>query len=179
MKSYLQVAACALLLLAMPKANAGLGPRTISTQEFDPGTSLVFQVDADKVAAAFKDAVADRKWKMLYEGSEPPKKGHSYFSNASGNPFSFRTGDKAAWEKAKAEGLEPKAYLQAKTPTSAFSFGAELFVVVYQAKDSGSFVSIAASTSQIKEKKKLESYISDIAKSLNEKLGNASATAAP
>ena len=179
MKSYLQVVACLLLLLAVPKADAGLGPRTISTQEFDPGSSLVFQADADKVAAAFKDAVADRKWKMLYEGNEPPDRGHSYFSNASANPFSFRTGDKAAWEKAKAEGLMPKAYLQAKTPTSAFSFGAELFVVIYQAKQSGSCVSIAASTSQIKEKKKLEGYISEIARSLNEKLGNAGGSAAP
>jgi len=158
------------MLLAVPVAHAGLGPKAVSTQDFDPGSSLIFQADAQQVAAAIKEIVAEQKWKLLYEGAEQPKKNYSFFSNAYANPITYRSADKAAWEKAKADDLEPRAYLQAKTPTSAFSFGAEIFVIVYQSKESGSLVSIAASTSQIKEKKKLEGYISDLAKSLNDKL---------
>lgn len=158
----------AFLLLSAPSAFAGLGPKTISSQEFDPGSSLVFQANAADVAAAVKAFVADKKWKLLYEGAELPKKNHGHFANT--YAFSGRSADKEAWAKAGAAELKPAAYLQAKTPTSAFSFGAELFVVVYERPEGGAIVSIAASTSQIAEKKKLEGYIGELAAALNEKL---------
>lgn len=158
-------------MLLASTAFAKLGPETLSSQEIDPGSSLIFQVGAQDVGTTAKAVFSEKKWKLLYEGNELPKKNHGMFSNA--HAFSGRSGDKAAWEKASAAGLEPRVYLQAKTPTSAFSFGTELFVVVYESKEAGSLVSIVASTSQIAEKKKMQSYISELAAMLNEKLGTA------
>ena len=168
MKRFMRVLVCLALLSAASFAQAGLGAKTISTQEFDPGGSLVFQAKTEEVVAATKAFVSEKKWKVLYEGTELPKKNHGMFANTRG--FTGRSTDKEAWAKAAAAGLKPKAYVQAKTPISAFSFGAELFVVVYESEDGGSIVSIAGSTSQIAEKKKLESYIGEIVTALNEKL---------
>ena len=60
--------------------------------------------------------------------------------------------------------------LQAKTPTSAFSFGAELFVTLFESPENGSVVQVSSSSSQVLEKKKLEAYIDELAALLNEKL---------
>lgn len=161
---------CLLMVLAAPAALAKLGPETVSTHEFDADSSLVFQAAPDAVVTASKDVFAEKKWKLLYEGAELPKKNHGMFSNM--HAFSGRSGDKAAWEKATAAGMNPRFYLQAKTPTSAFSFGAELFVVVYESPEGGSLVSIVASTSQALEKKKMRDYIASLASELNMKLGS-------
>jgi len=64
--------------------------------------------------------------------------------------------------------MPPKHFITGKTPTSAFSFGAELFITVFEAPDSGSVVSIAASTSQVIEKDKLELYINEYTDLLNQ-----------
>ncbi|MEH6421049.1 hypothetical protein [Pseudomonas sp. CGJS7] len=168
MKRLMQALALVGLVAVASWAQAGLGAKTISTQEFDPGGSLVFQAKPEDVAAAAKAFVEEKKWKVLYEGAELPKKNHGMFANTSG--FSGRSTDKEAWAKANEAGLKPKAFLQAKTPTSAFSFGAELFVVVYESGEGGSIVAIAGSTSQMTEKKKLEGYIGEIVTALNEKL---------
>ncbi|MGO1073628.1 hypothetical protein [Lysobacter sp. CA199] len=168
MKRWMQALVCLGLLVVASWAQAGLGAKTISTQEFDPGGSLVFQAKSEDVAAAAKAFLAEKKWKVLYEGAELPKKNHGMFANTRG--FTGRSTDKEAWAKAGEAGLKPTAYLQAKTPTSAFSFGAELFLVVYESGDGGSIVSIAGSTSQMLEKKKLEGYIGEIVTALNEKL---------
>lgn len=157
-----------LMMLVASSAVAKLGPEVVSTHEFDPGSSLVFQAEPEAVVAAIKAVIAERKWKVLYEGAELPQKNHGMFSNM--HAFSGRSGDRAAWERAASVGLSPSFHLQAKTQTSAFSFGTELFVVVYASPENGTLVSIAASTSQVVEKKKMRDYIIGLASDLNGKL---------
>jgi hypothetical protein len=66
--------------------------------------------------------------------------------------------------------MAPKHFITGKTPTSAFSFGAELFITVFESPNSGSVVSISASTSQVLEKDKLELYINQYTDLLNQKI---------
>ncbi len=66
--------------------------------------------------------------------------------------------------------MPPKWYVQAKTPTRALTFGAELFITVFEAPDHGSVVVVTASTSQLREKDKLEAYIGDFTAALNSKI---------
>ena len=164
MKS-LWVGALALLSLA---AHADLKPRSVTSFDLPVQGELIFTASVDDASAAIKEVVAERKWKVLYEGDELPKKNYAPFSNTA--PFDGKNYDRIAWDKSTQGPMPPKKYLQAKTPTSAFSFGAELFVTVFEAPNGGSVVAITASTSQIKEKNKLETYIDEFAKSLNQRI---------
>lgn len=146
---------------------AALEPKTVSSAEVGDVTHLEFRAEPNDAAEAVKAAIAEKKWKLLYSGAEMPEKNHGYFSN---QRVSGASDDPAAWQKADQVAMKPTAYLQAKTPTSAFSFGAELFIVVYAKGEGGTAVSIAASTSQIIEKKKLGTYISELSTSLDQRL---------
>ena len=158
-----------MLVLAMTGLTgcAALEPRTVSSSEAGDVSHLEFRAAPDDAAQAVRAAIADKKWKLLYSGSELPNDNHGHFSNAH---VSGASADPAAWQKADQVAMKPTAYLQAKTPTSAFSFGAELFVVVYARDDGGTAISIAASTSQMLEKKKLGGYISELGASLEQRL---------
>ena len=144
-----------------------LKPRTVSSAEAGEASRLEFQSGPDSAAAAAKAAIAEQKWKLLYSGTERPKDDHGFQSN---NHFSGETDDQLAWSKSDQAGLKPTAYLQAKTPTSAFSWGAELFVVVYATDTGGSTIAISASTSQALENDKLGSYIRQLGSAIDQRL---------
>lgn len=144
-----------------------LKPRTVSSAETGAPSRLEFQAGPEAVMAAAQVAIAEQKWKLLYSGTERPKDDHGFQSN---NHFGGETDDQLAWSKSDQAGLEPTAYLQAKTPTSAFSWGAELFVIVYATDTGGSVIAISASTSQALEKEKLGSYISQLGTAIDQRL---------
>jgi hypothetical protein len=156
------------LALVSLTAGADLKPRTVTSGELPEQGELIFTASVDDTFAAIKQVAAGRTWKLLYEGDEPPKKEHAYFSNSA--PLSGKSYDRIAWDKSAQGPMPPKKYLQAKTPTSAFSFGAELFVTVFEAPNGGSVVAITASTSQVREKDKLEGYIEAFTADLNLKV---------
>lgn len=147
---------------------AALEPKTVSSVEAGDVTHMEFRAGPEDAAEAVRAAIADKKWKLLYSGADLPKENHGFFSN---HRMSGASADGAAWQKADQVAMKPAVYLQAKTPTSAFSFGAELFIVVYdRGEGGGTAVSIAASTSQMLEKKKLGTYISELRTSLDQRL---------
>jgi len=148
-------------------ACANLEPKTISSSELPLQKQLIFKAGVDETFAATKQVFADKGWKLLYEGAEPPKREYAYFSNR--GPFDGSY-DRLAWGKSTAGPQPPRKYLEAKTPTSAFSFGAELFVALFEGPDGGSAVAITASTSQMNEKDKLESYIGEFTTLLTQKV---------
>jgi hypothetical protein len=158
-----------LLLLAFGlSACAALQPKTVTSSDLDVQGRLIFKANVDSTFEATKQAFAAKGWKLLYEGTEVPRRGFSYFSNS--DPISGKSYDRIAWDKTLNSTLPPRKYLQAKTPTSAFSFGAELFVTLFESPENGSVVQVSSSSSQVLEKKKLEAYIDELAALLNEKL---------
>ncbi|MGF6420147.1 hypothetical protein ABH900_003666 [Stenotrophomonas sp. AN71] len=90
-----------------------LKPRTVSSAETGAPSRLEFQAGPEAVMAAAQVAIAEQKWKLLYSGTERPKDDHGFQSN---NHFGGETDDQLAWSKSDQAGLEPTAYLQAKTP---------------------------------------------------------------
>jgi hypothetical protein len=155
-----------LLLAILISACANLEPKTVSSSDLGTQGKLIFKDDVAQTIDATKKAFSENGWKILYEGSEPPQKDYAYFSNR--DPFSDKSYDRIAWDQALSSTMPPKHFITGKTPTSAFSFGAELFITIFEAPDSGSVVSIAASTSQVVEKDKLELYINEYADLLNQ-----------
>lgn len=152
-------------------ACTGLEPTSTSSSELDLQKNLQFTDSSTELIAATKSSFSDNKWKVLYEGETLPDRNYSTFSNMNYNVFapSDNNYDQVAIDKALSSDQAPSYYLQAKTPTSAFSYGAEIFVVIYDAKNNGSVASIAASSGQGLEKKKLPGYISQLAEQLNTK----------
>jgi hypothetical protein len=157
-----------LLMTMLISSYANLEPRTVSSNNFDTQGKLIFKAAVTQTVVATKKAFSEKGWKILYEGSEPPKKDYAYFSNR--EPFSGKSYDRIAWDKSLSSTMAPKHFITGKTPTSAFSFGAELFITVFESPNSGSVVSISASTSQVLEKDKLELYINQYTDLLNQKI---------
>lgn len=157
-----------LILVAGISACAELRPKTVTSSDLDVQGALIFKSSVDKTFDAIKGVISEKKWKLLYEGDEPPKQDYGYFSNQ--DPFSTESYDRIAWDRSLSSTMAPKKFLQAKTPTSAFSYGAEIFVTLFESPDKGTVVSVSTSTSQIIEKDKLETYINEFAQSLNEKV---------
>lgn len=155
-----------LAVLALP-ACANLQPKTVTSSDRDVQSTLVFKASTDETGKAIKEVLSEKRWKLLYEGEQPPKNEYSYFSNRS--PLSDESYDRIAWDKSLNSTMPPRKYLQAKTPTNAFSFGAELFITLFESPEKGTVVSITASTSQIIEKDKLDGYIDEFAAQLNKK----------
>lgn len=144
-----------------------LKPRTVSSAEAGAVSRLEFQASPETAAAAVKAAIAEQQWKLLYSGAQKPKENHGFQSN---NHFSGETDDLLAWGKAEQADLKPVAYLQAKTPISAFSWGAELFIVVHATGTGGSAITLSASTSQALEKEKLGDYMSQLGNAIDQHL---------
>lgn len=144
---------------------AGLEPKTISSADLGMQEELVFAVSEENAVEATRGVFAEQGWKMLYEGASPPQKDYAYFSNR--HPLSDKSYDKAAWDESLTSTAAPTYFITGKTPTSAFSYGAELFITVYAVASGGSAVSISAATSQVNEKKKLEMYIQQYTAGVN------------
>ena len=148
---------------------SSLDPVAVSSSDVGIEEGLIFSSDFQAVVAATKDSFKEKKWKLLYEGETLPDKNYSHFSNMSHNPFNPSEAanyDQIAIDMVLEPGVAPSYYLQAKTPTSAFSYGAELFVVVYEGESGGSAIRISASSGQALEKKKLGTYIEELAGSI-------------
>ena len=162
-----------LALMMLILACSSLEPVATSSNDLNLQESLKFSGKTPDLIAATKKAFSENDWKILYEGETLPKKNYSTFSNMSHNPFMSPRGaeyDQIAIDKALSTNQAPSYYLQAKTPTSAFSFGAEIFVVVFEGDPSGSATAIAASSGQALEKKKLGSYIQQLTDQLNSRI---------
>lgn len=157
--------ACVIALVASLSVSAQLKPRTVSSSDLPVEGELIFMASADDTFAAVKQVIEERRWKLLYEGSELPDKERAYFSNIAA--FSGKSYDRIAWDRSTEGPMPPRWYVQAKTPTRALTFGAELFITVFEAPNQGSVVVITASTSQVREKDKLEGYIGELAAALN------------
>lgn len=147
---------------------AGLAPKTIGSSDLEAQGQLIFKSPVKETVRATKSVVGDMHWRLLYEGEQLPKRGYSYFSNR--DPLTGRSYDRAAWDAALSSQMVAKYYIQAKTPTSAFSYGSELFFVIFESPNGGSVVSLSASSGQVNEKNKLESYINNYASSINQKI---------
>lgn len=143
---------------------ANLNPVSTSSKELDLEKQLVTDLPVDELELKLHNIFKDLKWSMLYEGEKIPNRSLSGYSNR--NPMHSSNFDLLAWEKALKSDVAPYKFIQLKTPTSLSSYGASIFVVIYK-KDNGSELSVAASTGQIAEKKKLSSYILEISNRLN------------
>ncbi len=154
-------------LISLSACNA-LQPEAMSSSDLPVAGDLIFKAKVDDTIAASKAVLEDKKWKLLYEGAENPTKNYSYFSNTA--PFNSKDYDRMTWDMALNSEIAPKQYIQAKTPTNLISFGAELFITIFESPDEGSIVAIAASSSQLAEKKKLGTYIGEFSTLLNEKI---------
>ena len=143
-------------------------PRTVSSNDLPVQSELIFVASPDESLAALKAVVEGLDWKLLYEGNELPPKEYAYFSNSAA--LSGKSYDRIAWDRSSEGEMPPKWYVQAKTKTTAMSFGAELFVTVFETPNQGSVVAITASSSQAREKNRLETYIDGFAKELNGKI---------
>jgi hypothetical protein len=143
-------------------------PRTVSSSDLPVQGELIFVASPDETLAAVKAVLEALDWKLLYDGNELPTKEYAYFSNSAA--FSGKSYDRIAWDRSSEGEMPPKWYVQAKTKTTAMSFGAELFVTVFEAPNQGSVVVITASSSQLREKNRLETYIDGFAKELNGKI---------
>jgi hypothetical protein len=142
-----------LLLAIALSACSALSPKVVSSSDLGIEEQLVFKASVDATLQMTKQVLADKGWKLSYEGTEPP-----------------REYDRIARDATLSSAIRPKQFLQAKTPISAFSFGAELLVLLYEAPDNGCIVSVTAGTTQVLEKKRLEGYIVELAKQLNQNL---------
>jgi hypothetical protein len=154
-------------------ACSSLDPVATSSNDLNLKESLIFSASEADLIAATKESFSENNWKILYEGETLPKKNYSTFSNMSHNPFNTadnKNYDQIAIDKALSSNKAPSYYLQVKTPTSAFSFGAEIFVVIYKGKPDGSAVSISASSGQAFEKEKLGGYIKQLSDQINKKI---------
>ncbi len=148
-----------------------LEPKIVSSKDFAIQNKLAFNTGLEEVITASKNAFKNQGWELLYEGKEKPKKNYAFFSNRGGF-LSTSDFDKIAWEKSLNSKFEPKYFMTGKTPTSAFSFGTELFIVLYLSNDSRTIAQITASSGQLLEKDKLEGYINKYAESLNKELNH-------
>ncbi len=152
---------------------SSLNPIAISSNELNLQSSLKFKSGTERLVSATKEAFSESKWLILYEGNKLPTENYSTPANVTHNPFSAPNSvnyAQIAFDKALSPNEAPKYYMQAKTPTSGFSYGAEIFVVIYSTKKNESMVSISASTGQALEKKKLEDYITNLTFMLNTKV---------
>jgi uncharacterized lipoprotein YmbA len=156
------------ILVMSLAACAQLEPKTLTSLELPVQGQLIFKASVDQTFEATKQVFTEEGWKLLYEGSELPKKEYAYFSNR--DPDGGKSYDRAAWGKTIGGSMPPKKYLEAKTATSAFSFGAELFVTLFEAPNQGCVVAITASSGQALEKDKLETYINSFTTRLNQKV---------
>ena len=157
----------AIMALALAGCNK-LEPRSISSYDMEVQGTLIFKANVSQTVEATKAAFKQKGWKVLYEGDEMPKKNYSYFSNRA--PFNNTNYDRIAWDQSLSSTIAPKHFLTGKTPTSAFSFGTELFFVFFETPNSGSAITITAATSQVFEKDKVESYINEFSAIVNENL---------
>lgn len=158
----------AILSMLLLPACSYLTPRFVSSTDLDVQGELIFKSAVPETAVAAKEAFISQGWKVLYEGCKYPPQEYSYFSNRA--PLTNKSYDRIAWDKSLSAAMDPKYFITGKTPTSGFSFGAELFITIFDSPESGSIVSITASTSQVAEKKKLEQYINEYASKLNESI---------
>lgn len=178
-----------IVIFAALMATGCVTPRSISSIEMGIQDQLVFKSDKSQTVSAANEVVSDLGWSSLYAGDKRPDGTNSSgdrslrglmmpndsgLSNTSNNIFSSAEDaekyDQMAFAKAEQAGAEPEYYLQAKTPKTPFTYGAEIFVVFYDKGAAGSVVSIAASSSQLAEKDKLEGYISEFTSRMKKKL---------
>lgn len=148
---------------------ANLEPRIISSKDYDVKNRLVFNASQEEVVKASKEVFKLKEWDLFYEGEEKPSKTYSYFSSH-GGPFNYKNYDNVAWNQSLMSKLQPTYYITGKTPTSAFSFGAEFFIVLYSSDDHITVAQVTMASNQIAEKDKLEGYIQEYAALLNEQL---------
>ncbi|MBL4602620.1 MAG: hypothetical protein JKY84_07745 [Emcibacteraceae bacterium] len=145
-----------------------LQPDAMSSSDLPIAGDLIFTASVDETIEASKAVLKDKKWKILYDGEDKPTKNYSFFSNAA--PFNNIDYDRVTWDMTLNSTIAPKHYIQAKTPTNLISFGAELFITIFESPKNGSIVSIAASSSQLAEKKKLGAYLEEFSNLMNEKI---------
>ena len=158
------------LCLGVLSSCASLEPSAVSSNDLHLQQNMEYSSSPEAVSNAVKKSFASFNWKLLYEGETLPAKNYSSFSNMSHNLLSKDEGqyDQMAFDKILSADQAPSIYLQAKTPTSAFSYGAEVFVVVYKTTSGGSVVAISASSGQALEKKKLSGYVNDLSNKIQE-----------
>ena len=121
---------CLALMGSLSAEAQAFKPRTVSSGDLPVQGELIFVASPDETFSAVKAVVEGLDWKLLYEGNEPPTKEYAYFSNSAA--FSGKSYDRIAWDRSSEGEMPPKWYLQAKTKTTAMSFGAELFVTVFE-----------------------------------------------
>ncbi len=148
-------------------------PKAVSLSEsgFD---SLVFREDLERVVSSIEKIISENGWKLIYKGSQLPEHDGSVSSNARttlnvnyyANTINMSSLDSKAWNMISGKYNSPVSYIQIKTPTTDFSFGAEIFVVVFDLPDNKIAVEVSSASSQALEIKKLESYLSDFSSDL-------------
>lgn len=162
----------AILVISVAFLLSGCGylePKIVSSKDYAIQNKLAFKTDIKKVIIATENAFKKQGWEILYQGIEKPKKSYAFFSNR-GGIMATKDFDKIAWDKSLNSKFEPKYFITGKTPTSAFSFGTELFIVLYSADHSTTVTQITASSGQLLEKDKLEGYINIYADLLNSEI---------
>lgn len=160
--------ACAII----EKLETAVSPKMITSTGLNLQGKLIF-IDAyvSQIVNATEEAFNEKKWKVLYEGSELPKEDYSLFSNARINTLFFipvASGhDSRSWNTLLMNDMKPVHFITGKTPTSPLSWGAELFIVIFESSESDLVVAVSVASGQMLEKDKLETYLNEYIELLN------------
>ncbi|BCE03683.1 hypothetical protein [Marinicellulosiphila megalodicopiae] len=168
-----------LLVLILMQSCAMPQSRTISTKDINI-EKISYSAEYEEVLESIYEIAKSKKWKVLHSGDALPDEEKSWDSNAtyeiSKKGTTTISQDYLAWNKIINLYDNPKQYIQLKTKTTAFSYGAEIFIAIYEPKNNTILVEVAAGSSQAVEKKKLDGYISFLVDELNIKYLNTDST---
>ena len=129
---------------------------TTTKQEVLKKYTYSFKQSPDDLVTATKLAVKQLDWTI----SDNLDKVSIYLMGGVG--ASFTSNEKKAWENtAPLKNATSKNFIEVRTPISVFSYGALIYVSIYEFNNT-SYIKMAASTSQMIEKKNLSKYLNTL-----------------
>ena len=161
-----------LVILLLVQSCSSLMPQTRTITMHDINIeALAFTASSSEIIESLKTITKSKKWKILHNDDELPTKDKSMYSNSTFEMDSKSTThislDHIAWNRILNSHSNSTTYIQILTKKSLSSYGAEIFIVIYEPEAGKVILEIAAGTTQISEKKKLDSYISSLSEELN------------
>jgi hypothetical protein len=112
---------------------------------------------------------------MLHSGTLVSQNQHDrmmmiQLMTSSSHQNDFVANDQQAWSRVLKDARSPDYFMKAKTPTSAFSYGAMVYIALRKDEDNVS-VLVGSASNQVNEKEKLASYIDAFSKTLEKQAG--------
>lgn len=140
---------------------ASFNPKTVSSNDDSFVKPLLFKSSLEKTISNSKSIFSKMNWKLLYEGKNLPDRSYGNWNNRNVliGIFHSHDHDRIVWDDLLSPDSVPVYYMQVKTPTTLTSYGAQIFLALYETKNNDIVLAISASSNQVRERNKLKSYI--------------------